>query len=101
MKYCEKCYFVFNDCVCPNCHNNHIREVADNDLCHLTTQTFMYAEMLKEVLEKENISFETTAKMGAGIALKVAPMLEEYTFYVPYYDYHRAKDIVENMFHKE
>lgn len=98
MKYCDKCYSVFETIKCPNCNNRKVREVLEDDYCFLIEKEVLWAEMLMEVFEKENIPYIAYPTYGAGLSIKMGLYSEIFKFYVPYQFLNKAVLIVKNMF---
>lgn len=98
MRYCLDCYHLCNDEKCSNCNSNNTRDVLDDDYCFLIEKSTLYAEMVKEYLDKYNIPYICQGSMGAGLTLKVGPMLETFAIYVPYKYYSGAQEIIRFMF---
>lgn len=98
MNYCEKCYRVFENEKCPNCNTKHVRKVLENDYCYLVEKDTLWAEMLKEILDKKNIPYIVSATYGAGLSIKMGIYSEKYNFYVPYIYLDKARQIIETMF---
>ena len=96
--YCERCGILFEGNRCPVCGNQNVRPPKPCDLCFLTEQETMWAEMLEDVLKQNGIPCLTKNVLGAGLALKVGPMLERVRFYIPYFHLQNAKDIVDELF---
>lgn len=96
--YCERCSIIFEENRCPFCGNQNVRPPMPDDLCFLIEQETMWAEMLKDVLKKNDIPCLTKNVLGAGLALKVGPMLERVRFYIPYSHLQNAKVIVDELF---
>ena len=98
MMYCEKCKSLFTSSHCPNCNGKAVRDPGSNDLCFLTEQQQPWSEMLKDVLEQNCIPSFTQNVLGAGMVMKVGPILERIKFYVPFSHFEKAKQIVEELF---
>lgn len=96
--YCDKCKLIVNEKKCPKCKNEKLRELKDDDLCFLIDIEITWAEMLKEVLENNNIPYTYTKVLGAALAFKMGPLNERYKIYVPYKYFDHAKDIVNSLF---
>lgn len=101
MNYCPQCYHLTEKKICDYCQSKKIRPVKDDDKCFLTEKQLIWAEMIKERLEQEHIPYQCMGNMGTGMAYKVGPYLENFTFYVPYSYYSSAKLIVDEMFIEE
>ena len=100
MFYCHECHQVYNTDVCPEC-GAHLKEAQKDDDCFLVEKKTIWADMLKELLENYHIPYYCEEAMGAGVSLKVGPMLESYQFYVPYSHYQQAMECVKTFFKDE
>ncbi len=97
--YCEVCCRTFDGDKCPDCgKRRRIREVRPDDLCFLTEKEYIWAEMLADVLTQQNIRFMQKSVMGAGLALKVGPILDRIRFYVLQKDLAEAEETVAGLF---
>ena len=96
--YCKKCSILFEGEHCPVCGSENVRPPLPDDLCLLTEKEFMWGEMLRDVLRQNNIPVLTKNVLGAGLSLKLGPMLERLRFYVPYSYLPEAQAIVEELF---
>ena len=54
--------------------------------------------ILEDVLKQNNIPYLRKDVMGAGMAIKVGPMLERSRFYVPFEQLRCAAALTENLF---
>ena len=59
------------------------------------------AANLDEKLDNAEIPYECVGGMGAAMAIKAGPYLENYQFYVPYAYYPKAKNIIDEMFSQD
>jgi len=98
MLYCEKCGRVFEDGRCPGCNSRKVRAPEPTDTCFLTEQDYVSSGILEDVLQQNGIPFLKKQVMGAGLAIKVGPMLDRSRFYVPYPQLETAEEIVEDLF---
>ncbi len=96
--YCEKCGCVIDADRCPFCKIRRIREAEPDDICFLTEQDYVSSGMLEDVLQQNEIRFLKKNVMGAGVAIKVGPMLERSRFYVPFEQLEDAMAVVEDLF---
>ena len=96
--YCEKCKLIFSGNDCPACGSKNIRSPLPDDLCYLTEKEAIWSDVLEDILKQNGIPVFTKGTLGAGMALKVGPMLERVKFYVHYSHFIDAKNIVENFF---
>ncbi|WP_231385307.1 hypothetical protein [Candidatus Stoquefichus massiliensis] len=97
MYYCQDCHMPYEQDICPRC-GVKLPLIKEDDDCFLVEKKELWADMLKEVLENHHIPYYCAQLMGAGMSLKVGPMLESYQFYVPYSHYHEAMQCVETLF---
>lgn len=96
--YCEKCYRVIDADRCPVCKSRKVREPEAKDPCYLTEQDFISSGILEDILKQNNIPYLKKDVMGAGMAIKVGPMLERSRFYVPFEQLSQARMIMEESF---
>ena len=96
--YCEKCRIVFEANCCPGCGNQRVREPKPNDPCFLTEKGVIWAGMLEDMLRQNGIPFLTKKALGAGLALKVGPMSERISLYVPFSRLQDSVEIVNAVF---
>ena len=82
--YCERCSRIVEEERCPYCKNRKLREPEAKDPCLLTEQDYITSGILEDVLKQNSIPFLKKGVMGAGLAIKVGPMLERSRFYVPF-----------------
>ena len=96
--YCEKCSRIFEGDHCPVCRKSKVREPEPKDPCFLSEQDYISAGILEDVLKQNGIPFLKKDVMGAGMAIKVGPMLERSRFYVPYEQLENAAAIADDLF---
>ena len=96
--YCEKCSRIIEDLRCPHCGGRRVREPAPKDPCFLTEQDYISSGILEDVLAQNGIPFLKKGVMGAGMAVKVGPMLERNRFYVPFEQYENAVSVADELF---
>ena len=82
--YCEKCCRIIEGDRCPVCKSRKVREPEPKDLCLLTEQDYISSGILEDVLKQNGIPFLKKEVMGAGLAIKVGPMLDRSRFYVSF-----------------
>lgn len=99
--YCEKCSRIIETDRCPVCKSRKIREPEAKDPCYLTEQDYISSGILEDVLKQNNIPYLKKDVMGAGMAIKVGPMLERSRFYVPFEQWSSAMEIMESLFSSE
>jgi hypothetical protein len=96
--YCEKCNRIFEANRCPVCNSGKVREPEAKDPCYLTEQDYVSSGILEDLLKQNNIPYLKKDVMGAGMAIKVGPMLERSRFYVPFEQLRCAAVLTENLF---
>ena len=96
--YCEKCNRIIEANRCPVCNSRKIREPEAKDPCYLTEQDYISSGILEDMLKQNNIPYLKKDVMGAGMAIKVGPMLERSRFYVPFEQLNSAIAIMEDLF---
>ena len=95
--YCEKCCRVFDSDRCPACRKGIVREPGPKDPCLLTEQDYLFSGILEDMLKQNDIPFLKKDVMGAGMAIKVGPMLERSRFYVPFDHLEKAAAVLEEV----
>ena len=96
--YCEKCCRVFEGEHCPVCKISRVREPAAKDPCFLTEQDYLTSGMLEDMLKQEGIPYLKKEVMGAGLSIRVGPMLDRSRFYVAYDQLPGAVSALEELF---
>ena len=96
--YCEKCCRIIDAERCPHCKSKNVRDPAPGDPCFLTELDYLSTGILEDVLKQNGIPFLKKDVMGAGMAIKVGPMLERSRFYVPYTQLEKALSVVDELF---
>jgi hypothetical protein len=96
--YCERCQQIVEEAVCPTCNSSRLREPKEKDPCFLTEQDFIHTGILEDVLGQNNIPYLRKNVLGAGMAIKVGPMLERGRFYVPYELLPKAQELLTDLF---
>ena len=71
---------------------------ARGELCFLTEQDYASSGILEDVLKQDGIPYLRKDVMGAGMAVKVGPMLDRGRFYVMYEKLPDARAVVEELF---
>lgn len=98
MLYCQKCQLLCDGDRCPVCGQNSLRPPKPDDYCFLADKELMWAEMLKEVLEDNDIAFTYRTVLGAGLSLTLGPGFERNQIFVKYAEYDRALDMLNELF---
>jgi len=96
--YCEKCSRVFDGNDCPVCKKSKVREPEAKDPCYLTELDYISSGILEDVLKQNGIPYLKKDVMGAGMAIKVGPMLERSRFYVPFEQLESAAAVADELF---
>ena len=96
--YCEKCCRIIDTDRCPACGSRKVREPGPKDPCFLTELDYLSTGILEDVLKQEGIPYLKKDVMGAGMAIKVGPMLERSRFYVAYPLLEKAGAVAEDLF---
>lgn len=99
MKYCEKCKSLTGDEYCPVCGYTKIRDVNSDDFCVLTECEEMHGEMLRDVLQDEEIDC-VLIPCGNGVRSQFGLSLGRYKVYVPYKHYENAVEILKSFFNE-
>ena len=95
--YCEKCCRIFEGDRCPNCKKSKIRQPEQGDPCLLTEESYISSTILEDLLKQNHIPFLKKNVMGAGLAIKVGPMLDRSRFYVPYRELEKARLVADEL----
>jgi hypothetical protein len=96
--YCERCSRIVEEERCPVCGGRKLREPGPKDPCFVTEQDFISSGILEDVLKQNGIPFLIKNVLGAGLAIKVGPMLDRSRFYVPYERLEEARTVAEELF---
>lgn len=96
--YCERCMMIIDEERCPVCGSRKIRTPEATDPCFLTEQDFVSSGILEDVLQQKGIPFLKKNVMGAGMAIRVGPMLERGRFYVPFSRFEEAESLTAELF---
>ena len=95
--YCEKCCRIIEGDRCPVCRSRRVREEKPGDICLLTELDYVSSGILEDVLKQDGIPFLKKEVMGAGLAIKVGPMLDRSRFYVPYDTLESARSVADDL----
>ena len=96
--YCEKCRRIIEEDRCPFCKSRKVREPEPEDICFLTERDYVSSGILEDVLKQQGIPYLKKDVMGAGMAIKVGPMLERSRFYVSFGQLQEALSVVDGLF---
>ena len=94
----QKCCRIIEGDRCPVCKSRKVREPEPKDLCLLTEQDYISSGILEDVLKQNGIPFLKKEVMGAGLAIKVGPMLDRSRFYVSFDRLREAEAVTEDLF---
>lgn len=96
--YCEKCSRIVDTDRCPVCKSRKLREPEAKDPCYLTELDYLSSGILEDLLKQEKIPYLKKNVMGAGLAIKVGPMLERSRFYVSFEQLSNAETVLKEAF---
>ena len=96
--YCEKCKRIIEEQRCPYCRKSTVREPEAKDPCFLTELDYLSSGILEDVLKQNGIPFLKKDVMGAGLAIKVGPMLDRSRFDIPYDRLEEAAAVSDELF---
>jgi hypothetical protein len=65
---------------------------------YLATKRFVNAGMLEDMLTNENIPHIKKCMRGAGLGIYAHIGRQDFTFFVPFFAYKRAKEILDTYF---
>lgn len=95
--YCEKCKRIIEADRCPACGSRKVREPEPGDPCFLTEQDYLFSGILSDLLKQNGIHFLIKNVLGAGISVKVGPMLDRSRFYVPLEQLESARSVLDEL----
>lgn len=99
MLYCDECRIAFDESTrCPVCGNENVRTPLPEDFCFLIEIKAMFSDMLKSVLNENNIPSLAPSTIGAGLRVRGGAMFDRIRFYVRYEDLPQAQEIAFSMF---
>lgn len=78
--------------------DNQLSDLSADIMQFLIEKEQPWSEVLADVLGQHDIPFYKKGDMGAGLSLKVGPMLERFRFYVPQRCFEEAQSIVDELF---
>ena len=96
--YCEKCKRMVEAACCPHCGSRKVRMPEAGDLVLLAEEDYITTGILEDLLRQEGIPYLKKDVMGAGMAIKVGPMLERSRFYVPFDRLQDAVSVMDEVF---
>jgi len=96
--YCERCRRIVEGDKCPECGKLCKRDVKDDDACFLWSGGQIWADMVCDVLNQENIPNFKQGSIGAAMAVLTGLSAETFSVFVPYSHYEQAKEIAESLF---
>lgn len=92
MLYCETCKEL-RDTPCPQ-RRHRSRAPEHNDPVLLMRGDQIQAGMMEEIIRQAGIPLLKEGRLGAGMTTWAGTMLEEYSLYVPYAAYDKAKELI-------
>ena len=97
--YCEKCQVLFEEGnVCPICEKSrNVREPQEDDLCFLTEEENMWADMIEDVLKQNDVSFTWRQAREGWLGPIFGQKFDRHRFYVSYCDYEKAKGLLDSL----
>ena len=96
--YCENCHRLVEGDKCPVCRKKCKREVQEDDLCLVCSISQIWADMLSDVLQQNDIPYYKQSDIGAGMAMFTSLQLETFSIFVPFSHYEEAKGISDALF---
>ena len=100
MNYCESCHLAVEGEVCPVCGDDFLRPIHSKDYCFLVEKEEMWAKMLQELLQNNQIPAVLVPTLGAAVSLK-SGRAELYQIFVPYAHLEQAADLLQMAFGDE
>ena len=98
MLYCARCMRLCEGPLCPVCRKSDLRQPEAKDVCFLTERGQIWGSILEDNLNDCRIPFLKKEVLGAGLAIKVGPMLDRSRFYVRYPQLDSARAVMEDLF---
>ena len=95
--YCPDCNHLTEEARCPVCRNQELREPEAGDPCFLAELEFIQSGIFEDMLKQNGIPYLKKGALGAGMAIKVGPMLERGMFYVPYRQLEAARELLDEL----
>ena len=91
--YCERCQLLTEGEICPECGKKCRRDPLPEDPCFLLSCGQIWADMACDLLEQEKIPYLKQGSVGAAMTVLAGFSIEQYSLYVPFAQYERAKEI--------
>ena len=96
--YCEYCHRLVDGEKCPACGKKCKRDVQADDLCLVRSIGQIWADMLCDVLQQNEIPYFKQSDIGAGMAMLTGLQMESFSIFVPYSRYEEAKETADALF---
>ena len=96
--YCEKCCRIIDTPACPFCKKSTVREPEPKDACFLTELDYLPSSILEDLLAQNGIPFLKKGVLGAGLSIRVGPMLDRSRFYVSIEHLDEATAVLNDLF---
>ena len=98
MMYCENCHRLVEGEKCPSCGKKCRRDVQADDLILVRSIGQIWADMLCDVLQQNEIPYYKQSDIGAGMAMLTGLQMESFSVFVPYSRYEEAKETADALF---
>ncbi len=93
MLICEKCRTLMQEGPCPRCGNSlRLKEAEKDDICVLTRQPRIRADLLEDLLKQETIPCVIRADQGLGVLADMPG--QTYRIEIRFSDYERAMEVL-------
>ena len=96
--YCEYCKRLVEGDRCSFCGKKCKRDVQADDLCPVRSIGQIWADMLCDVLQQNEIPYYKQSDIGAGMAMLTGLHMESFSIFVPYSRYEEAKETADALF---
>ena len=93
--FCERCNTLSDAAACSSCGTTG-RPVQADDMVLLTTSDFANVDIVTGMLKSFDLDPLVQTRYGRGFVIEAGSMLETYRIYVPYQQYARARELVDN-----
>ena len=102
MLYCELCMTLCDDHTkCPDCGGKKLREPKADDPVYLLERNAIWSGGIAEVLQDNGIRCMKRGARGPALSTILGTGSEIYLFYVPYSDYEKAKELMDDFLPQE
>lgn len=101
MLYCGACNRLVSGNACPVCGRTALHTPRQEDYCFVTEMEMLWSQPLSDLFRDNGILFLTRNVRGAGMTARLGIATEQVRFFVPYWQYDRAKELEEAFFSAE